>query len=118
MNFDRILYCFNSDSHLLFEVKYRDPDTTDKSKLYKWYLYDSGVDNLIELDFVSMIDQKRIFKQGELEFDDKNAFLFVNEDCQEINFKSMRFHNLESTTDLNNTFINVLARSVLSKYNK
>jgi hypothetical protein len=117
MKFDRIEYCFNSKTHLLFEVKFRDKEETDKSKLYQWFLYDSDNDKLIPLDFVSMTDKKRVFKQGRLTFNDQRAVLFVEDDCG-IDFKSMQFMNIENKMKLDSTFINVLARSVLVKHNK
>lgn len=118
MNFERIVYCFNSETHLLFEVRFRDKEITDKSQLYKWFIYDSVNDNLISLDFVSMSDNKREFKQGRLTFNDQNAIFFTEKD-QGINFDSMRFHNLFNLDkNFSDTFINVLARSILAKYNK
>jgi len=105
MTFDRIIYCFNSDSHLLFEVKSRDKD----EKLYQWYLYDSIKDDLLELDFISMSDNKREFKQGNLVFDEKNATLTLSN--QKLSFDKTVF-NINSK-EMSNMFINVLAKSTL-----
>lgn len=73
---DKVLYCFENDKFVLFEVKFI-LDTIDKSKLYNWLLFDKSSQFFTKLDFISMSDGERIFKQGKLNFDNKSAKIII-----------------------------------------
>jgi len=78
MILDKIKYCFESDSYCLFEIKLNIENEPDKYKLYHWLLFDKYNQTLQELDFVSMSDNSRVFKQGRLVFDNENSTLLFD----------------------------------------
>ena len=76
MILDKIIYNFECDSHCLFEIKLKIENESDKSKLYHWLLFDKYNQTLQELDFISMSDDGRVFKQGRLRIDNGKSILF------------------------------------------
>jgi len=103
MNLDKILYCFDSDTYMLFEIKLKLDNETDKSKLYHWLLYDKNSYIIKKLDFISMSEKERVFTQGILKFDDIYATLFLDNE-------ELKFNTLPNSDELNNIFINILAK--------
>lgn len=107
MNY-KILYYLDSDTHFLSEIKDETIKSDDKSKIYYWILYDKYSSDIIKLDFVSMSENKRVFKQGELTFNGNTAILKLNNNL--INFVV-----LQKNKTANNILINILANDILEK---
>lgn len=74
---------FEDDSVSVLEIKRNLIVETDKSKLYKWLVFDKKNGSLSPLTFVSM-DTKdgkeyRTFKEAKLEFDNRAAIFREND---------------------------------------
>ena len=102
----KILYYFDSDTHFLSEIKDETINSDDKSKIYYWILYDKYLSDVIKLDFVSMSENKRIFKQGELTINEYTANL-------KLDNKVINFIRLQKNIKSNNTLINILANDII-----
>ena len=103
---NKLLYYFNSDSHILFEIKLDLKNEKDKSKIYNWILYDNDKKELKKLDFVSMIENERIFDQGRFIFNSHSGFLFLK------NEKLIFNRNLE-LKDIDYNFIDFLSAELI-----
>jgi len=88
MKIDKVLYCFNSNEYLLFEIKIYIENELDKSKLYHWLLFNKSSQFFKKLDFISMSDGERIFSQGKLLFNNKTAKLIMNNEELDFNVDS------------------------------
>lgn len=95
----KILYYFDCDTYFLSEIKKESILTDDKSKIYYWVLYDKYTTDVIKLDFVSMIDNKRTFKQGELIINEYDATL-------KLDNKIINFIRSQKNKELNYILIN------------
>lgn len=108
MNNIKVLYYFDSDTHFLSEIKDESVVTDDKSKIYYWLLYDKYTSNVIKLDFVSMLDNKRTFKQGELIINEYDAILKLDD-------KIIKFIRLQNNKKSNNMLVDILVNDILEK---
>lgn len=86
---NKYLFVFENASSAIVETKVLEqPEGTHPSKVYFWLLINKISKKVIQLNFVSMQKepfQERIFKQGRLEFDFKNA-TFNTESFEAINY--------------------------------
>jgi len=96
----KILYYLDSDTHILVEIKF------DKSKIYYWLLFDKDNDKFEKLDFVSMSEYERIFKQGKLKLNFQNATLFLNDKIIDLNV-------IKDSKTINYTLINIISNDLL-----
>jgi acetyltransferase-like isoleucine patch superfamily enzyme len=90
---NNILYYFESDSHILVEVKFDIKNESDKSKIYYWLLYDKYNDKLEIMDFVSIGNDERVFKQGKFNFNSNSGTLVMNNTTINFNRDPLNMEN-------------------------
>lgn len=74
----KIKYYFDSDRHFLFEIKNENTKETDKSKIYSWILIDKISLEITYLNFVSMDEEGRTFKEGRFNIYGNSASLHLD----------------------------------------
>lgn len=75
----KIKYYFDSDTHFLFEIKNENTKETDKSKIYSWILIDKTSLEITYLNFVSMDEEGRTFKEGRFNIYGNSASLHLED---------------------------------------
>jgi hypothetical protein len=109
-NKTKILYYFESDTHILVEIKFDIKKELDKSKLYYWILYDKNKEEFKKLDFVSMSEYERIFEQGKFNFNSNTGFLLMNN-------IELIFNRKTINSDTNYKLINIISNDLLKNIN-
>ena len=105
-----ILYYLDSDSHILVEIKFYKKGEVDKSKMYYWILYDKDSQEFETLDFVSMSDNERTFKQGKL-----YLHLIYNSAILMLNNEQISFNLIKQGKDTNYKLIQIICEDLAKK---
>lgn len=87
----QVLYLFDNELTAIIEIKMKNIFTDDRSKIYRWFLYDKENDMLQPMVYKERKNENgnefRVFEDALLIFDSQKAVYIKNN--QNVNFKTI-----------------------------